>query len=487
MARRFCACALMCVGLVSPTTAVEGPPNIIVVMTDDQGYGDLGCYGSPNIRTPNIDRLAAEGMRFTSFYAAPFCGASRAALITGCYPPRVSITFNHSPNAETGIHADETTVAEVLRSAGYATLHIGKWHLGDAPEFLPTRHGFDEYFGLPYSNDMYPHHEMLQIMENEPEAQQRIRERSRYTGSPWKQGAKSFPHPFQKPLPLIDGETVVEHMPDQSTLTTRYTERAIQFITANRDQPFFIYLAHAMPHVYLHVSDRFRGRSERGLYGDVIMEIDWSVGEIRSTLEELGIDDNTLIVFTSDNGPWLPYGIDGGSAGPLRGGKGSVYEGGMRVPAIFWWPGRIAAGQTTSEIAANMDLLPTFAELADAQLSSDRVIDGRSLWPLLSGTSERGPHDAFFYFLGRRRGRVPIAAVRDRRWKLFLRRNDDGTFETGELYDLAWDVSERTDRRKDHPEEAVRLEARARVFCERLADEIRPLGSLTALRNSPRP
>lgn len=478
---RLGVCAAILVVAISSAPAAERPPNLIVVLTDDQGYGDLGCYGSPNIRTPHIDRLAAEGMRFTSFYAAPFCGASRAALMTGCYPPRVSITFNHSPNAETGIHPDETTVAEVLKSSGYATLHLGKWHLGDAAEFLPTRHGFDEYFGLPYSNDMYPHHEMLQIMENEPKAQQQIRKRSRYTGSPWKQGAKSFPHPFQKPLPLIDGETVLEHMPDQTLLTTRYTERAIEFMTEHRDRPFFIYLAHAMPHVYLHVSDKFRGKSERGLYGDVVMEIDWSVGEIRSTLEQLGIDDNTLIVFTSDNGPWLPYGVDGGSAGPLRGGKGSEFEGGMRVPAIFWWPGKIPAGQTTSEIAANMDLLPTFAELADVRLAADRVIDGESLWPLLSGATERGPHDVFYYFRGRRSGRIPIAAVRDRRWKLLLRQDNDGNYEIGELYDLAWDVSERTDRQNDHPQEAVRLEARARLFCKNLADQIRPLGTLSGL------
>lgn len=476
-------CAVILVLSVSSVLAADRPPNIVVVFTDDQGYGDLGCYGSPNIRTPHIDQLAAEGMRFTCFYAAAFCGASRAALMTGCYPPRVSVTFNHFPNATTGIHPDETTIAEVLKSAGYATLHLGKWHLGDAPEFLPTRHGFDEYFGLPYSNDMYPHHEMLQIRENEPAAQRAIRRRSRYTGSPWTQGPLKdlklhLQERLEKPLPLIDGETVVETMPDQSTLTTRYTERAIRFIKQHRDQPFFVYLAHAMPHVYLHVSEKFRGKSERGLYGDVIMEIDWSVGQIRSTLEQLGIDDNTLIVFTSDNGPWLGYGIDGGSAGPLRDGKGSEYEGGMRVPAIFWWPGKIPATHTTSEIAANMDLLPTFAELAGVSLASDRKIDGRSLWPLLSGATDRGPHDKFYYFLGRRLGRIPIAAVRDRRWKLLLRRSEDGTFQVGPLYDLAWDVSERTNRINDHPEEARRLEASARIFCNVLQDNIRPLGSL---------
>ncbi|HJN13035.1 MAG TPA: sulfatase [Pirellulaceae bacterium] len=358
-------------------------PNIVVVFTDDQGYGDLGCYGSPNIETPHIDRLAAEGVRFTSFYAAPFCGPSRAALMTGCYPPRVSLAFNHVPNARTGIGPNETTIAEMLGATGYATLHLGKWHLGDATEFLPTRHGFDEYFGLPYSNDMFPYHEMLPMRENESPLQQAIRKRSRYTGSPWQQGQAKFPHPFEEPLPLIDGEKVVETMPDQSMLTTRYTQRAIRFIKQNRDKPFFIYLAHAMPHVYLYASEKFKGKSERGLYGDVIMEIDSSVGQIRATLEELGIADNTLIVFTSDNGPWLPYGIDGGSPGPLRGGKGSEFEGGMRVPGIFWWPKKIPAGRRTSEIASNMDLLPTFAELAGASLPADRVIDGRSLWPLV--------------------------------------------------------------------------------------------------------
>ncbi len=475
------ACAVIVVVSLLSALAVprqDRPPNIIVVFTDDQGYGDLGCYGSPNIQTPHIDRLAAEGMRMTSFYAAPFCGPSRAALMTGCYPPRVSIAFNHTPNAKTGIHPDEITVADLLKTAGYATLHLGKWHLGDAPEFLPTRHGFDEYLGLPYSNDMFPHHEMLPIRENEPPLMQAIRKRSRYTGSPWKQGQANLPPSFEKPLPLIDGERVVETMPDQRTLTTRYTERAVRFIRENRDRPFFIYLAHAMPHVYLYVSDKFEGKSERGLYGDVIMEIDWSVSQMRSALEDLGLDDDTLIVFTSDNGPWLPYGIDGGSAGPLRGGKGSVYEGGMRVPGIFWWPGKIAAGSRSSEIAANMDLLPTFAEAAGVALPGDRVLDGRSLWPLLSGATDRGPHGEFYYFNGSKPGTSRMGAVRDRRWKLMVRRNDQGELEAGELYDLAWDVRERTDRAADHPEHSLRLLARARAFHRELLENIRPLGKL---------
>ncbi len=461
-----------------PAFSADRPPNIIVVMTDDQGYGDLGCYGSPNIETPHLDRLAAEGMRFTSFYAAPFCGPSRAALMTGCYPPRVSLAFNHVPNAETGIHPNETTIAEVLKSAGYATLHLGKWHLGDAPDYLPTRHGFDEYFGLPYSNDMFPYHEMLPILENEPPLQQAIRKRARYTGSPWKQGQAKFPHPFEKPLPLYDGEQILETMPDQTQLTTRYTERAVRFIQENHEQPFFIYLAHAMPHVYLYVSEKYQGRSERGLYGDVIMEIDWSIGQIRDSLEKLQLDNDTLIVFTSDNGPWLPYGIDGGSAGPLRGGKGSEFEGGMRVPGIFWWPGKIPAGNRTSEIAANMDLLPTVAELADVELPEERTLDGRSLWPLLSGNTQEGPHDMFYYFGGSGPGKVRLRAVRDRRWKLLLGPDGDGGFKSGALFDLAQDVSERTDRIDDHPEHVQRLRLAAESFNKDLQDNIRPLGRL---------
>ena len=461
-------------------TAADRPPNIIVVFTDDQGYGDLGCYGSPNIETPHIDRLAAEGMRFTSFYAAPFCGPSRAALITGCYPPRSSLAFNHSPGAQTGIHANEVTIAEILRSAGYATLHVGKWHLGDAPEFLPTRHGFDEYFGLPYSNDMYPHHEMLAIQEDEPPEQRAIRERVRYTGSFWNQGPEKFPHTFQKPLPLIDGEIIVETMPDQRMLTTRYTERAMRFIEEHQQEPFFVYLAHAMPHVYLHVSDRFRDKSERGLYGDVIMEIDWGVGKIRQRLEQLGLDDNTLIVFTSDNGPWLPYGIDGGSAGPLSGGKGGTHEGSMRVPAIFWWPDRIAAGSRSNEIAANMDLLPTFADITNTPLPKDRVIDGRSLLPLLTGETDRGPHDMFYYFVGNLPGDAKFQAVRDRRWKIVVGPDDDPKklFRPLALYDLNQDVSERFNRIKDHPEEAERLEKTARAYYHEFRRDIRPVGQL---------
>lgn len=476
---RFMVLAL--VMFVSGTTCVadDQPPNVIVIFTDDQGYGDLGCYGSPNIETPHIDRLAAEGMRLTSFYAAPFCGPSRAALMTGCYPPRVSLGFNHVPNATTGINPDEQTIAEVLRSAGYSTLHVGKWHLGDAPEFLPTRHGFDEYFGLPYSNDMYPYHEMLPILDDEPVEQRAIRERVRYTGSAWKQGAATFPHPFEKPLPLLEGETVIESMPDQSQLTRRYTDRAVRFIREHREEPFFIYLAHAMPHVYLHVSDRFKGKSQRGLYGDVIMEIDSGVGQIRAALDELDLAEQTLIVFTSDNGPWLAYGIDGGSAGPLKGGKGSTHEGGMRVPGIFWWPGRIPAGTRSDEIAANMDLLPTVAEISGAALP-EQSIDGRSLWPLLSGQTDIGPHEEFYYFVGNSPGETRFQAIRDQRWKLIVKPSEqpDRLLEPTALYDLRQDVSETKNRLNDHPEEATRLEALARSAYAEFQSSVRPIGRL---------
>ena len=454
-------------------------PNFIIIFTDDQGYGDLGCYGSPNIETPSIDRLAAEGIRFTSFYAAPFCGPSRASLMTGCYPPRVNLAFNHGPNASTGIHPGEITLAEILDERGYATMHIGKWHLGDNPRFLPTRHGFDEYYGLPYSNDMWPYHPRMPVTENEDPRMIAARKRAAYTGFSGQGTYYPQGHAFSRPLPLMRGEEVVEENPDQTKLTTSYTEEAIGFITENRDRPFFLYLAHAMPHVPLFVSSKFKGRSRRGLYGDVIEEIDWSVGRILDHLEAIGIDERTLVVYTSDNGPWLGYGIDGGSAGPLREGKGSVWEGGVRVPGIMRWPGRIPAGRRTAEIAANMDLLPTFARLAGAKLPTDRVIDGRDLWPVMSGEPDAGsPHAAFYYYRGSRPDRPPsLGAIRDARWKLHL--VAEGSRLRGKaLYDLQGDVGETRDRMKDHPDVARRLEAMAREFNDALQTNRRPLGRL---------
>jgi arylsulfatase A-like enzyme len=466
---------------VSTLLAQPDPrPNFIVIFTDDQGYGDLGCYGSPNIATPNIDRLAANGLRFTSFYAgAPFCGPSRACLMTGCYAPRVSLAFNHIPKADTGIHPDEITLGEILKTRGYATMIIGKWHLGDHPRFLPTRHGFDEYYGLPYSNDMWFYHPRMPIGEHEQDERMiAARKRAAYTGFA---GQGSFYPPgggFPHPLPLISGEQVLELNPDLSKLTTSYTEKALDFITRNKDRSFFLYFAHAMPHVPLAVSAAREGKSKRGLYGDAIEEIDWSVGAITGKLNELGLEERTMIVYTSDNGPWLEYGIDGGSAGPLREGKNSAYEGGQRVPGIACWPGHIPAGSRTSEIAANIDLLPTFARLAGATLPDDRVIDGRDLWPLMAGDVAVSPHDNFYYLGGGRPGGAPnLTAVRDQRWKLHLARKD-GQLVGTELYDLEGDISERRNRIKDHPDVAARLQASARTFAESLRANIRPLGRL---------
>src|SRR5207253_295899 len=319
--------------------AADAPPkpNIVIIYVDDMGYGDLGCYGSTVNRTPNVDRMAQEGVRFTDFYVAQaVCSASRTALLTGCYPNRLGILGALNPASKNGISDKETTIAQMLKPRGYATAIFGKWHLGHHPEFLPTRHGFDEYFGLPYSNDMWPRH---------PEA---------------KPG--TYPD-----LPLIEGDKVVQTNPDQSKLTSWYTERAVQFIARNKDRPFFLYVAHNMPHVPLFVSDRFKGKSERGLYGDAIMEIDWSVGQILEALNRHGLDEKTLVVFTSDNGPWLLYGNHAGSALPLREGKTTTFDGGVREPCIMRWPGKSPAGTVCRELAATMDVLPTFAKLAGAE------------------------------------------------------------------------------------------------------------------------
>jgi len=451
-------------------------PNFIIIFTDDQGYGDLGCYGSPNIRTPNIDRMAAEGMRFTSFYAAPFCGPSRAQIMTGCYPPRVGHARNHGPGSEAGLHPDEVTIADMLKEEGYSTMCSGKWHLGDAPEFLPTSQGFDAYFGIPFSNDMWSYHPRMPLQEKEDSLMQAIRERAAYTGYA---GQGSYYPPgggFPNPIPLMRDEKVIEENPDQRMLTRRYTEAALEFIEQERDKPFFLYLAHAMPHVPLFVSGGYDGRSIRGLYGDVVMEIDWGVGSILGKLSELGIEDRTLVVFTSDNGPWLQYGIDGGSAGPLRNGKGSVYEGGMRVPAIFCWPGEIAPGSRTEAIAGNLDLLPTIGKLAGAKLPQDRILDGEDLWPLLSGETEKGPHNNFHYFAGSSEGSANYLAIRDQRWKLLFSMDPGGKVRPEELYDLHADVGERFNRLDDHPEIATELALSARDFYDELMRNLRPQG-----------
>jgi arylsulfatase A len=368
--------------------AAAPPPNIILILADDLGYGDLGCYGAKGYQTPHLDQLAARGRRFTNFHVAQaVCTASRTAILTGCYPNRVGLSGALGPGSKIGLNPEETTLAEVLRQKGYATGAVGKWHLGDAPQFLPQAQGFDSYFGLPYSNDMWPHH---------PEA---------------KPG--TFP-----PLPLIEQSSVVKpdlQPADQEQLTSQYTERSIRFIEANRSQPFFLYLAHSMPHVPLYVSSKFKGKTARGLFGDVIEEIDWSVGQIVETLRRLRLEENTLILFTSDNGPWLSYGEHAGSADPLREGKGTSWEGGTRVPCILSWPGHVPAGHTSDALWMTIDLLPSLAHLTQAPLPP-RKIDGLNVWPLLAGDTAPNPHDAYFVYYGRNE----LQAVLTPDWKLVL-------------------------------------------------------------------
>jgi len=368
----------------------DRPPNFIIIFTDDQGYADVGVYGAEGFATPNLDRLAREGIRFTSFYAVEAaCSPSRAALLTGSYPVRVSIPHVLSPRARRGINPNEVTLAELLKTAGYATAAVGKWHLRDHPVFLPTNHGFDTYFGIPYSNDMSP------VPADNP-----------------REGA-NLQYP---PVPPIQDTTIIEREPDQTTLVLRYTEVAVSFTEDHANEPFFVYLAHSFPHVPLWASARFAGTTERGLYGDVISEIDWSVGEILRTLERLDLDDRTVVAFTSDNGPWLIFGNHGGSAGPFREGKGTTFEGGHRVPGIVRWPGRIPSGRVSHELVTAMDFLPTFAELAGVEVPGDRVIDGHDIWPLLSGDSEAGsPYTESYYCRGGQ-----LQAVRSGRWKLHV-------------------------------------------------------------------
>lgn len=442
---RFIAVALIglltCLFLFPATaTATDVLPNFVIIFTDDQGYQDVGCFGSPNIKTPNLDRMAAEGRRFTDFYVgAPVCSASRASLLTGCYCARVSVTGVFFPNrSRRGLHPEEITIAEVLKTRGYATACVGKWHLGDEKPFLPTRQGFDSYFGIPYSNDM------------------------------------SITRDGRKGPPLMRDEEIVEHPADQATLTKRYTEEGVKFIRRNKDRPFFLYLPHTMPHVPLFASERFKGTSARGLYGDVIEEIDWSVGRILDTLRELKLERNTLVLFTADNGPWLAKRKHGGSALPLRDGKFSTWEGGMREPCIMWFPGKIPAGTACGEVAATIDVLPTFAKLAGAKVPDDRIIDGRDISPLIFGQpAAKSPHEAYFF---------RNAAVRCGKWKLHLsgrdtvRKRPDQVFPA--LYDLSADVAEDHNVAAEHPEIVERLTKLLKEHRAEIAANRRPAGQV---------
>ncbi len=405
----------------SPPMVRDRPPNVVIFFTDDQGFGDLSCFGHPTIHTPNVDRMAAEGVKLTQFYvASPVCSPSRAALLTGCYPKRVGM-HEHVifPAYAHGLHPDETTIADVLSGAGYATGCFGKWHLGHRPGLLPTNQGFDTFFGIPYSNDMSQFHR--------PEG-----------------------NGYRHSLPLLRDEAVIEWEPDQRLLTRRCTEEAVAFIDAHADGPFFVYVPHAMPHIPIYASEEFAGRSPRGTYGDVIEEIDWSVGEVLDALDRHGVGDETLVIFTTDNGPWLPYKERGGSAGLLAGGKGGNLEGGQRVPFVARYPDRIPAGLVQREIATTMDLLPTIANLAGVTLDDDRPIDGHDIMPLLEGVEGvESPTASFIYYTSR----GDLAGIRRGRWKLLL--------EPGTLHDVESDVGERWNRADRHPDVVAELRALA--------------------------
>jgi len=422
-----------------PAGPVPARPNFIFILADDMGYGDIGPFGSKKNRTPNLDRMAREGMRLTSFYAAPLCTPSRAQILTGCYAKRVSLPDVIFPRSPIGLSADEDTIASLLKTLDYATFAVGKWHVGDAPVFLPTRHGFDHYLGLPYSNDMG----------------------GEVPGKDTDKWKKHTP-----PLPLVRDEEVIETLEphDQDKLTALYTEEAVKFVRANKERPFFLYLPHTAVHIPLHPGEKFRGKSANGLYGDWVEEVDWCVGQVMATVRELGLEDRTLIVFSSDNGPWISHGTNAGNAGPLRGGKGGTYEGGEREPTLAWWPEHVAAGVTCDAVTANIDLLPTFFKLAGGTAPMKHKIDGKDISPLLLGQTTNSPHEAFYYIASK-----SVQAVRSGPWKLAIvpQYEGNGSYTsiapdlskplTPRLYNLDEDIGEQHDVAAKYPEVVERL------------------------------
>lgn len=425
--------------------AADRPPNVVLIFIDDLGYGDIGSFGAKGYETPNLDRMAGEGVKFTDFYVAqPVCGASRAALLTGCYPNRIGLRGAPNHRSTYGIHEDEMTIAEMLKQKDYATACFGKWHLGHHKKFLPKQHGFDEYYGLPYSNDMWPFH---------PE------------------NPNGYP-----PLPLVEGDEVIELNPDQTKLTTDYTERSVNFINKNKDKPFFLYLAHSMVHVPLFVSDKFKGKSEQGLFGDVMMEIDWSVGQVLEALNKNNLDDNTLVIFTSDNGPWLSYGDHAGTALPLREGKGTTWDGGVREPTLMRWTGTLPEGEVCSEPCMTIDILPTIAKITDTDLP-EHTIDGKDIFDLMRcKPGAESPQEAYYFYWN-----DDLQAIRSGKWKLHFphayrtldgRRGGNGGIPTKysqaktrlALYDLENDIGEKHNVAKEHPDVVT--------YLTRLADTI---------------
>lgn len=459
---RFCLAAAVWVLLLTaagtPRAAESNrTPNIVVIFIDDMGYADIGAFGAKAYPTPSLDRMAKEGRVFTDFYVPQaVCSASRAGLMTGCYSNRVGILGALGPGARIGISSEEMTLAEVCKQKDYATACYGKWHLGDREPFLPLQHGFDDYFGLPYSNDMWPYHPAVLNL-------------------PMEERIKRWPKlPLIEKNKVIDDEVTPEEQPN---LTTWYTERAVAFIEKNKDRPFFLYVPHSMVHVPLYVSDKFKGKSGVGLFGDVMMEVDWSVGQILDALRKNGLEKDTLVLFTADNGPWLSYGEHAGSAGPLREGKGTMFDGGCRESCIVWGPGRIPEGTVCHEPAMTIDILPTVAKLIGAKLPEHKI-DGLDIWPLMSGKPDaQSPHEALYFYWGR-----DLHAVRWGKWKLHFphayrtlngrpggkggmpAKYDEGKIGLS-LFDLEEDVGEATDVKDQHPEVVEKIKA--------LADEMR--------------
>jgi len=442
-------------------------PNIVLIYADDLGYGDLGTFGATGFSTPNLDKLAAEGMRFTNFEVAQaVCSASRAAIMTGCYPNRIGIGGALNPHATHGLNPEEETIAELVKRAGnYNCAIYGKWHLGHLKPFLPSRHGFDEYVGIPYSNDMWKWTYDMQLATEETHARK-----------------ASYPE-----LPIMAGDTVwrtVENLEDQDQLTSLYTEQAVKFIKENRSNPFLLVVPHSMPHVPLGVSDKFKGKSEQGMYGDVIMEIDWSVGEIVKALEQNGLTKNTLVIFTSDNGPWLNFGDHAGSTGGLREGKGTSFEGGQRVPCVMKWPAKIPAGKICNKLSSTIDFLPTFADILDVE-TPEKKIDGVSILPLMEGDLDANPREIFYYYYHYN----ALEAVRKNEWKLVFphpHRTYEGLLPgsggvngpTGQdhaelaLYNLIRDKAERYDVKDLYPEVVAELHEIADLAREDLGDRL---------------
>jgi arylsulfatase A-like enzyme len=454
-------CFLLCSSIVT-MAQTHSTPNIVLIFMDDMGYGDIGSYGATGYQTPNIDKLASEGMRFTNFYAAqPICTVSRAGLLTGCYPNRIGLRGAIGPGSKTGLNKDEETIPELLKKKQYHSVIIGKWHLGDAEQFLPLQHGFDEYFGLPYSNDMWP-------LSN--------------TGTPLDSADKKKLLPA---LPLIEGNQTVRtinNMDDMAQLTTLYTERSVSFIKQNKAKPFFLYLAHTMPHIPLAVSAKFKGKSKAGLFGDVMMEIDWSVGEVMKSLQENGLEKNTLVIFTSDNGPWLTFGNHAGSSGGLREGKMTTWEGGQRVSCIMRWPGNIPSGTVNNSLTCTIDLLPTFAAITKTSLPT-KQIDGVNIIELLKGNPTANPRDELLYYYGGNE----LQAVRKGNWKLVFphqyvsvtvpgRDGNPGKSprdSTGlALYNLGNDPGEKYNVKDFNPAVVKQLESVAEKAREDLGDDL---------------